>query len=112
MTDALVNPPKPGDPSYDLYQKEVTEITTSLASRAKMVEERMNQIPGIQCNEIQGSMEAFPRVDIPNEAWKDARVRRPRRDEVKRHCNVIVPIGLFILSIVSCQGLTDSFRSL
>ena len=41
-----------------------------------MVQERMNKIPGIQCNEIQGSMEAFPRVDIPEEAWNDARVRR------------------------------------
>ena len=75
VTDALVNPPKPGDPSFDLYHKEMTEIITSLASKAKMVHERMNKIPGIQCNEIQGSMEAFPRVDIPKEAWNDARVR-------------------------------------
>ena len=75
MTDALVNPPRPGDPSYDLYQKEMAQIITSLARKAKMVQQRMNEIPGVQCNQIQGSMEAFPKIDIPEEAWDDARVR-------------------------------------
>lgn len=73
--DALVNPPRPGDPSYNLYFKETTDIITSLARKAKMVHQRMNSIPGVQCNEIQGSMEAFPKVDIPDKAWDDARVR-------------------------------------
>lgn len=75
VTDALVNPPKPGDPSYELYHKEMTDIISSLAKKAKLVHQRMNSIPGVQCNEIQGSMEAFPRIDIPVEAWDDARVR-------------------------------------
>lgn len=76
VTDALVNPPKPGDPSYKLYHKEMTNIISSLAKKAKLVHQWMNRIPGVQCNEIQGSMEAFPRIDIPVEAWDDARVRR------------------------------------
>lgn len=76
VTDALVNPPRPGDPSYDLYHKEMTEIISSLRSKARLVCQRMNRIPGVQCNEIQGSMEAFPRLDIPQEAWHDARVKK------------------------------------
>ena len=75
VTDALVNPPRPGDPSYDLYHKEMSAIISSLRNKARLVHQRMNGIPGVQCNEIQGSMEAFPRVDIPHEAWDDARVR-------------------------------------
>ena len=75
VTDALVNPPRPGDPSYDLYHKEMTTIISSLRDKARLVHQRMNRIPGVQCNEIQGSMEAFPRLDIPHEAWDDARVR-------------------------------------
>ena len=39
-----------------------------------MVHERMNQITGVRCNEVQGAMYAFPRVDIPEEAWEDAKV--------------------------------------
>ena len=75
VTDALVNPPRPDDPSYNLYQKEMTAIISSLRNKARLVYQRMNRIPGVQCNEIQGSMEAFPRLDIPHEAWDDARVR-------------------------------------
>ena len=41
-----------------------------------MVHERMNQITGIQCNKVQGAMYAFPKVDIPEEAWEDAKVSR------------------------------------
>ena len=74
VTDALVNPPVPGDPSYDCFQEEMTAVILSLRRKARLVYQRMNSIPGIQCNEIQGSMEAFPRVDIPHEAWDDARV--------------------------------------
>ena len=35
----------------------------------------MNKIPGVRCNEVQGSMYAFPRIDIPEEAKEDAKVR-------------------------------------
>ena len=110
MTDALVNPPKPGDPSYELYHKEMTTVINSLARKAKMVHQRMNQIPGVQCNEIQGSMEAFPRINIPDEAWKDARVSKStHRYSVYRtagnFCRIYwlqkVPLNLAINSILS-----------
>ena len=39
-----------------------------------MVHERMNQITGVRCNEVQGAMYAFPKVDIPEEALEDAEV--------------------------------------
>ena len=75
MTDALVNPPKPGEPSYDLHTQEKTAVLDSLSRKAKMVHERMNQITGVQCNEVQGAMYAFPKVAIPEEALEDAEVR-------------------------------------
>ena len=74
MTDALVNPPKPGEPSYELYTREKTEVLNSLSRKAKMVHRRMNQITGVSCNEVQGAMYAFPRIDIPEEAAEDAKV--------------------------------------
>ena len=74
MTDALVNPPKRGEPSYEQHSKEKTNVLNSLARKAKMVHERMNKIPGVHCNEVQGAMYAFPEIDIPKEACEDARV--------------------------------------
>ena len=40
-----------------------------------MVHEHMNKIPGVYCNEVDGAMYAFPRIDIPEEAKADAAVR-------------------------------------
>ena len=78
VTDALVNPPKRGEPSYDLYAQEKAAVLDSLSRKAKMVYERMNQITGVTCNEVQGAMYAFPRVNIPEEAWEDAQVSHTR----------------------------------
>ena len=74
VTDALVKPPKPGEPSYELYAKARSAVLNSLSRKAKMVHKRMNQIPGVCCNEVQGAMYAFPRIDIPEEAMEHAQV--------------------------------------
>jgi alanine transaminase len=60
--DCVVDPPKPGGPSYDLFIKEKTAVLNSLASRAAMIADTFNSIPGIKCNPVQGAMYAFPQV--------------------------------------------------
>lgn len=52
----------PGDESYELFAQEKNAILSSLAERAKMVAERLNNLPGYTCNPVQGAMYAFPRV--------------------------------------------------
>lgn len=76
-TDALVKRPQPGDPSYELYQQEFLEITQSLERKANMVYTRLNEIPGVSCNDVLGAMYAFPKVEIPEEAWADCRAVSP-----------------------------------
>lgn len=61
IVDALVNPPKPGDPSYNLWMKERTEILQSFKERAKLVKEAYASMKGISCNEVQGALYAFPK---------------------------------------------------
>lgn len=39
-----------------------------------MVYEKFNSIPGIRCNRLQGSMYAFPQIEIPEGALRDAHV--------------------------------------
>ena len=60
--DCVVDPPKPGDASYELFIQEKTAVLDSLALRAKMIAESFNAIPGIKCNPVQGAMYAFPQV--------------------------------------------------
>jgi hypothetical protein len=63
VMDTVVNPPMPGEPSYEQYMNEKKAILNSLAERAKMVAETFNSIEGVSCNEVQGAMYAFPKVN-------------------------------------------------
>jgi alanine transaminase len=63
--DCVINPPKPGDPSYASFMSEKQGVLKSLAERAKLVTDTFNSIPGIHCNVVQGAMYAFPRLDLP-----------------------------------------------
>lgn len=63
----MVNPPQPGEESYPLYAKEKQAVLQSLAERAKMVADTLNNMPGITCNPVQGAMYAFPQVNYLTE---------------------------------------------
>ncbi|KAK3102619.1 hypothetical protein FSP39_012706 [Pinctada imbricata] len=73
VMDCIVNPPKPGDPSYDCFKKEKDEVLAQLKEKAKIVTELFNSIEGITCNEVQGAMYAFPRIFIPQKAVDEAK---------------------------------------
>jgi aspartate/methionine/tyrosine aminotransferase len=62
---AMVHPPKPGDPSYALYNREKTAILEELKTRATLLAQGLNQIDGISCNAIAGALYAFPCITLP-----------------------------------------------
>ncbi|CAD5208139.1 unnamed protein product [Bursaphelenchus xylophilus] len=68
VIDTVVNHPKPGEPSYDLWLKEKTDVLDSLKERAKMVSEAYNSIEGVKCNAVTGAMYAFPNIELPQKA--------------------------------------------
>ncbi|HEY9053248.1 MAG TPA: aminotransferase class I/II-fold pyridoxal phosphate-dependent enzyme [Rectinemataceae bacterium] len=61
----MVNPPKPGEASYELYWKERNGILEELARRARFLAEGLNAVPGYSCQPITGAMYAFPTVTLP-----------------------------------------------
>lgn len=71
--DCVVNPPKQGEPSYDLWLKERTEVLHSLKLRAEMVAQTFNSIEGFTCNPVQGAMYAFPQIKLPAKAIEAAK---------------------------------------
>uniref|UniRef100_A0A1B6CHN5 alanine transaminase n=2 Tax=Clastoptera arizonana TaxID=38151 RepID=A0A1B6CHN5_9HEMI len=73
VMDCVVNPPKPGEPSYEQYKAEKDGVLQSLACRAKMVADTFNSIPGFTCNPVQGAMYAFPKIDLPEKAIAKAK---------------------------------------
>lgn len=61
----IVDPPKPGDASYELFESERQKVLTDLKLKAKLVADTFNSIEGITCNKVAGAMYAFPRLTFP-----------------------------------------------
>jgi alanine transaminase len=78
--DLLVNPPKPGDASYDQWLVETTTTHDDLASRSKLMSERFNSLPGMSCQPAEGAMYLFPKIDIPPKAVEEAKRREKAAD--------------------------------
>ena len=60
--DVVVNPPQPGEESYESFTAQKKAALESLAERAKLVADTFNTIEGFRCNTVQGAMYAFPQV--------------------------------------------------
>ena len=71
--DAVVNPPKPGEPSYELFIKEKTNVLEGLKEKAQLVTKLFNSIKGVKCNPVQGAMYAFPQIALPQRAIDHAK---------------------------------------
>lgn len=71
--DAVVNPPQPGEPSYELWIKEKSDVLAALKLRAQMVADTFNSIEGFSCNPVQGAMYAFPQFKLPPKAIEAAK---------------------------------------
>jgi aspartate/methionine/tyrosine aminotransferase len=65
VTYCMVNPPQPGQPSYERFARERDGILNELKQRAIILAEGLNKIPGIQCNKVAGAMYCFPRITMP-----------------------------------------------
>ena len=73
--DILVKPPKEGEPSYELFEKEKHAILDSLKRRRTKLCEALNKLPGISCNMADGSMYVFFKVELPKAAEEEAAKR-------------------------------------
>lgn len=73
--DLLVDPPKPGSPSYAQYEKEIAITHHHLLDRSAYMCERFNKLPGMSCQPAAGAMYLFPRLDLPEKAIKEAERR-------------------------------------
>lgn len=62
VVSVLCNPPKPGDPSYDLWQKERSDELASLRRRAHLVSSAFNSLPNMSVVPTEAAMYSFPQV--------------------------------------------------
>merc|ERR1712039_625867 len=72
---SVVNPPVEGDPSFPLYQQERDAVLSSLKRKAQLVTKRLNEVPGVSCQVVEGAMYAFPKVELPPKAIEAAKLK-------------------------------------
>lgn len=77
---AVVNPPKPGEPSYELFIQEKNDVLSSLKEKALLVTDILNKIEGVECNPVQGAMYAFPKISLPSRAIEHAKALKIEPD--------------------------------
>ncbi|KAJ2699201.1 alanine transaminase [Coemansia spiralis] len=78
----MVNPPQPGDVSYEQYQRELDGIFESMRRRAKRLAQAFNSLPNMTCNDAQGAMYLFPRVELPQAFIDEAQAQGQQPDAV------------------------------
>ena len=63
IVEMMVNPPKEGEPSYELYKQEYDSIFSGLKERAYALYEAFKQMEGVECDKPQVScdIQATPR---------------------------------------------------
>ncbi|XP_059302977.1 alanine aminotransferase 2-like isoform X1 [Lycium ferocissimum] len=97
LASLVMSPPKVGDESYVSFAAEKEGILSSLARRAKTLEDAFNSLEGITCNKAEGAMYLFPRINLPDKAIKAAEEAKTAPDAfyAKRLLNatgiVVVP---------------------
>lgn len=93
MTGLMVNPPKEGDASFELYAKERDAILQSLKRRAQQVARELNTCTGVSCNEVEGALYAFPTITLPARAVEAAKAAGK------------VPDVFYCLSLLDATGI-------
>lgn len=73
VMDCVVDPPKPGQESYDLFASEKNKVLSDLKRKAKLVADTFNSIDGVKSNSVAGAMYAFPRLSLPEKAIQEAK---------------------------------------
>ncbi|CAF3618215.1 unnamed protein product [Rotaria socialis] len=80
MMGAIINPPKEGEPSYELYKKERLDIVNRLKQKAELVSKLFNSVEGVKCNAVMGAMYAFPRIELPEKVINHAKSKNMAPD--------------------------------
>ncbi|KAI9372895.1 pyridoxal phosphate-dependent transferase [Aspergillus egyptiacus] len=81
LVELMVNPPKEGEPSFELYQKEYNGIRDGLHKRALALYEAFQRMEGVECQAPQGAMYLFPTITLPPKAVEAAAAENRAADE-------------------------------
>lgn len=71
VTYAMVDPPKEGDESFNIYVSEKQSILNDLKEKAEILGTELNKVEGMSVEIPRGAMYAFVKLDLPPEKGID-----------------------------------------
>ncbi|CAI5758864.1 unnamed protein product [Candida verbasci] len=69
LMELMINPPKEGDESFELYKKETDSIHYDLQTRAEALYNAFNQMEDINCDKPMGAMYIFPKLNFDSKIY-------------------------------------------
>eukprot|EP00826_Nyctotherus_ovalis_P049468 TRINITY_DN598_c0_g1_i3.p1 TRINITY_DN598_c0_g1~~TRINITY_DN598_c0_g1_i3.p1 ORF type:complete len:425 (-),score=169.64 TRINITY_DN598_c0_g1_i3:173-1447(-) len=101
MTELMVNPPKAGVNSPEVvakHQKEYDIVFGGLKKRSILLTDKLNSIPGLKTNNIEGALYAYPSIFLPERAIKAAKEKGLAPDamycvEALEECGLVLVPG-------------------
>ena len=83
VTDLMLNPPTEEECGKDVtsqFWDEKNGLLRSLKHRPKILYQRLNNMKNITCQEVEGAIYAFARIDLPAKAIEEAKKREMQPD--------------------------------
>jgi alanine transaminase len=103
------NPPKEGDPSYALFNKESSAIMEALATKASLITKAFNSMTNWSCVEVQGALFAFPRVTLTQKVIEAARQKGEFKDVGwYSYCEGMEPDSFYANELLEATGVCCS----
>ncbi|KAM6962586.1 alanine aminotransferase 2-like [Aplochiton taeniatus] len=72
--ELMVNPPRPGDPSYGTHTQEIASNHATVCRNSKRAWQLLNDLPGMSCKPVAGGVYVYPSLTLPQELVKRARM--------------------------------------
>ncbi|XP_020510875.2 alanine aminotransferase 2-like isoform X1 [Labrus bergylta] len=76
----MVNPPTPGELSYQTYSQEILHIKKTLSQNAQRAHEFLNALPGMTCQPAMAGVFLFPCLHLPTEMIEEAKMLGVKAD--------------------------------
>lgn len=68
LVELMINPPRQGSPSFDLYESETSKIHHDLQKRADLLYKAFVDMEDVTCNRPMGAMYLFPKLKFTEES--------------------------------------------
>lgn len=69
LVELMTNTPRQGSASYDVYEKETTQIGMNLESRAGLLYNAFETMTDVTCNKPMGAMYLFPKLNFTTDKY-------------------------------------------